>query len=156
MTHDEIRTGLYLMVDGSLTTEEKTQVESHLTACASCREALAQWRQISPVLFAKPAFSEVQEDRMVATVMGRIRNKPSAPRLFSLENSLRWIFPLMGSALAAAWVFFYIVPTTPELTGLPAADTDYDSVSTPEAVSEQWNVVPASYNDNMVVSMIKE
>jgi anti-sigma factor RsiW len=156
MTHDEIQTALFSLVDGPLTEKERKLVESHLPACASCRQALAQWRQISPVLFPKASFPEIQEDRMVAAVLERIRARPSAPRFLSLENSLRWIFPLVGSALAAAWVFFYIVPTTPELSSLPAAETDYYSSSTPEAVSNQWNAMPAAYHDDMVVSMIKE
>lgn len=156
MTHEEIQTALFSLVDGPLTEKERKLVESHLPACASCRQALAQWRQISPVLFPKPSFSEVKEDRMVTAVLERIRVQPSDPRFFSLENSLRWIFPLVGSVMAAAWVFFYIVPTTPELSSLPAADTDYYSSSTPEAVSTQWNTMPAAYHEDMVVSMIKE
>ncbi len=156
MTHDEIRTVLFSLADGPLTEKERELVENHLPSCASCRQALAQWRLISPVLFPKPSFSQVQEDRMVAAVLDRIRVKPSIPRFFSLENSLHWIFPLVGSALAAAWVLFYIVPTTPELSSLPTTDTDYYSSSTPEAVSSQWNAMPAAYHEDMVVSMIKE
>ena len=156
MTHDEIQTALFSLADGPLTEKERQLVESHLPACAYCRQALAQWRQISPILFPKPSLSEFQEDRMVAAVMDRIRTKPSSIRFFSLENSLRWIFPLVGSAMAAAWVFFYIVPSTPELSSLPSADTDYYSSSTTEAVSSQWNAMPAAYHEDMVVSMIKE
>ncbi len=156
MTHQEIQTMLFLLADGALTLDQKHQVESHLQTCASCRQALAQWSQISPVLFSKPSLSEVQEDRLVSAVLERIRVKSSASRLFSPENALRWIFPLVGSAMAAAWVFFYVVPSTPELSSLPAADTDYYSSSTPEAVSNQWNAMPAAYHEDMVVSMIKE
>lgn len=63
---------------------------------------------------------------------------------------------LVGSAMAATWVFFYIVPSTPELSSLPSSDTDYYSSSTPEALSSQWNAMPAAYHEDMVVSMIKE
>jgi anti-sigma factor RsiW len=155
MTHDEIRSALFLMADGVLTNEEKNTVGSHLPACASCRRALEQWPKISTALFPHTSISEAQEDRVVTAVMERIRVQ-ARPHFLSSTNLLRWVFPLVGSAMAAAWVFFYIMPSTPELSSLPSSETDYYSSSTPEALSSQWEAMPASYHDDMVVSMIKE
>ncbi len=155
MTHDEIRSALFLMADGTLTNAEKNTVDSHLSSCASCRRALEQWPKISTALFPQPSISEVQEDRIVAGVMERIRAQ-APPHFLSATNLLRWVFPLVGSAMAAAWVFFYIMPSTLEFSSLPSSETDYYSSSTPEALSSQWEAMPAAYHEDMVISMIKE
>ncbi|HEY5040015.1 MAG TPA: hypothetical protein VIJ93_13185, partial [bacterium] len=69
------------------------------------------WKKVSNVLFTLPAFSEASEDRLVSSVMEKIQSGPLKFKTPSFKNNLRWLVPLVGSAVAAAWVFFMVLPS---------------------------------------------
>ncbi len=157
MNHDEIQQKLFALYDGPLTEKERALAEKHLAKCSECRRAIAEWKALSASLFAPPAFSEVEEDRMVSLVMARVSSKAVDNPVSLMELALRWLFPLLGSTAAAAWVFFSVLPGTPGLSAGPTAES-YLYASPAENNSTQWSVLPAAYsadNDDMVVSLLK-
>jgi len=117
MTHNEIKQKLFALYDGPLTEKERVLIEVHLAACKDCRQAVGEWENISGALFTKPAFSEAEEDRVVANVLARIE-VPGA-RWVPWKTDLKWFLPLMGSAVTAAWVFFFVLPATPDISQPP-------------------------------------
>ena len=117
MNHDEIREKLFDLYDRPLTKRERQMVELHLPDCEECRQAFESWQQISHTLFTQPALSEAQEDRFVSKVMDRIQKKPAGPMAWL--SRLKWFTPLVGSSLAALWVFVVALPNNPELLQPP-------------------------------------
>ncbi len=157
MNHDEIQEKLFALYDGPLTEKERELTEGHLAKCPECQKAIAEWKALSASLFAAPAFSEADEDRMVSRVMARISSPTVENRISFLDLALRWFFPLLGSTAAAAWVFFSLLPGTPGLTAGSTAE-NYLYSQPVENNSTQWSVLPAAYtpdNDDMVVSFLK-
>src|SRR5579872_2726144 len=117
MNHNEIKQKLFALYDGPLTEKERVLVEVHLSACPECRRAVGEWENISGALFPQPSFSEAAEDRLVARVMDRV--KPAPTSWLPWKSDLKWFVPLLGSALAAAWVFFLLLPNNPEILQPP-------------------------------------
>jgi len=156
MKHDELKQKLFALVDGPLSEKERTLLEEHLPNCAECQGALAEWKKISSVLFSNPSFSEASEDQFVSKVMARLSpvqglESPAAP---SRWNTLQWFTPLAGAAIAAAWVFFYVLPGTPGLSFSNSIET-YFSENDASLSSSQLAVIPASATEEMVVALIK-
>lgn len=156
MKHDEIKQKLFALVDGPLTETDRALVEGHIPSCAECRQAIEEWQKISGVLFTFPALSEAAEDRFVSKVMARLPagQGRSVPAASSRWTTLQWLVPLAGSALAAAWVFFFVLPGTPGLsstTGIESYFSDNDS----SYAAAQSGIIPASATDDMVVALIK-
>jgi anti-sigma factor RsiW len=154
MKHEEIKLKLLALYDGPLSEQERLLVEGHLPTCPDCRRAVEESRKISGVLFPEPSFSEASEDLFVSRVMARLAPglSPQATAAFPPANLLRWL--LVGSAVAAAWVFFSVLPQTPGLGTDTAAENLFSenevSVSSPD-----WGVIPASNTDNVVVALIR-
>jgi anti-sigma factor RsiW len=146
MKHDEIKDKLFALYDGPLTEKERTLVDGHLTDCRECHQAVAEWKKISNVLFTLPAFSEASEDRLVSSVMEKIQSAPLKFQTPSFKNNLRWLMPLIGSAVAAAWVFFIVLPSTD-----PAASANVEtafSSSASNASSSGNGIMLASYSSS--------
>jgi anti-sigma factor RsiW len=134
MNHTEIKQKLFALYDGPLTEKERVLVEVHLSACPECRRAVGEWENISGALFTRPSFSEAAEDRMVARVMERIKPAP-APWL-PWKSDLKWFMPLLGSALAAAWVFFLVLPNSPEILQQPLTMSLLNAVHVQASLSQ--------------------
>jgi len=146
MKHDEIKQKLFALYDGPLSEAERTLVEEHLPSCAECRRAVEECRKISEVLFALPALSEASEDQFVARVMARLSPAsdlkiPAAP---SRWNTLQWLLPLAGSAVAAAWVFFFVLSDSADLNPSANVETAFSSTAAP--ASEGNGIMLASYS----------
>src|ERR1041385_7350131 len=116
MKHDEIKNKLLALYDGPLTEKERVLVEEHLPTCQECQNAVEASRKIAGVLFASPSYSEASEDLFVSKTMSRIHSEIEAQAAPSRWNILQWLAPLAGSAVAAAWVFFFVLPGTPGLS----------------------------------------
>ena len=146
MTHNEIKQKLFALYDGPLTEKERVLVEVHLSACPECRRAVGEWENISGALFTKPAFSEVDEDRLVAKVMGRIR--PQSQGWTPWKTDLKWFLPVLGSALLAAWVFLGVLPDSPVLDQQPLTMSLLNSAqpeapkSAPQKVARLKKAIP--------------
>jgi anti-sigma factor RsiW len=156
MKHDEIKQKLFALIDGPLSEQERALVEEHIPSCRECAKALEEWQKISGVLFSLPAFSEAAEDQFVSKVMARLSpafglQTPAAP---SRWNILQWLVPLAGSAVAAAWVFFSVLPGTPGLSSTASAE-NYFSDNDSSYSASQSGIVPASATEDMVVALIK-
>lgn len=155
MNHDEIREKLFALYDRPLTERERQLVAGHLPDCAECRQAFEEWQKISRTLFPTPSFSEMSEDLFVSKVMVRVNEAASKNGKFSWEFALRWLTPLIGSTIAAAWVFFSVLPNTPGLSTDPNSMT-FLSGSNPDLTSASWSVLPvATSNEEVVVSYLK-
>jgi len=156
MKHDEIKQKLFALIDGPLSEQERALVEEHIPSCHECAKALEEWQKISGVLFSLPAFSEAAEDQFVSKVMARLSpasdlESQAAP---SRWNTLQWLVPLAGSAVAAAWVFFAVLPGTPGLSSTASAENFFSDNDSSYSTS-QSGIVPASATEDMVVALIK-
>jgi anti-sigma factor RsiW len=148
MNHNEIKQKLFSLYDGPLTEKERVLVEVHLSACPECRRAVGEWENISGILFTQPSFSEAAEDRLVARVMDRI--KPAPTHWSPWKSDLKWFMPLLGSALAAAWVFFLVLPNNPEFLQQPltmsllnAAQVESNSSPSPKKTTRAARPIPS-------------
>jgi len=156
MKHEEIKKRILALFDGPLTEEERSLVEDHLPSCAECRQDIAQWKALSARLFSKHTFSEAEEDQFVSRTMERIAGLPTRAAVLSWGNAFRWFLPLAGSAVAAVWVLFSVLPATPGLSARSADENDLYASST-ENPSYQWSIVPAAYSsDDMVSNLLKK
>lgn len=154
MNHDEIKERLFDLYDRPLTERERRLLEAHLPGCDECRRLFEQWQGITRTLFPAPAFSEASEDLFVSKVMARVRSLPQ-PAVWSWSLALRWLMPLAGSTLAAAWVFFSVLPQTPGIS-TDAGNLAYFSDNNSEWTTASWSVLPvADSNEEMVVSYLK-
>jgi anti-sigma factor RsiW len=122
MNHSEIQQKLLALYDGPLSEKERPLVEQHLVSCPDCRRVVGQWKRASEVLFSKPSFSEADEDAFVASVMSHVREIPVRPA-FSWNVTFRWLIPLAGSALLAAWAFFTVLSDTRSMNQQASAET---------------------------------
>ncbi|HVM32880.1 MAG TPA: zf-HC2 domain-containing protein [bacterium] len=113
MNHSKIAEKLSAYHDQRLTQPERWEVESHLEDCPSCRQTLRHWKAAAGFLFAKPRFSEWNEDLFTQKVMARLDEKPLG--LFNWKPLLQWSLPLTGSLVAAAWVWGAVIPNLPGL-----------------------------------------
>jgi anti-sigma factor RsiW len=118
MKHDELKEKILGLYDGPVTEKERTWVETHLTSCQDCSQALEEYKKTSALLFAVPIFSEADEDIFTAKVMARVREAAVKQTISLTEMVLRWFLPLAGSTLVAAWVLFSVLPSTPELASM--------------------------------------
>ena len=154
MKHEEIKQKLFALYDGPLSEKERVLVEDHLPSCPECQMAVEDSRQIAGVLFSSPSFSEASEDLFVSKVTARINLEKQPQASPSRWNTLQWLLPLGGSAVAAAWVFFSVLPGTPGLSAGTAAE-NYFADSDASLSSSQLVVIPASTTEELVVALIK-
>jgi len=69
---------------------------------------------------------------------------------------VRWFIPLLGSTAVAAWVFFSLLPSTPELSNALNGSA-FLAADSQEITPAAWSPVPASKsNEEIVVSWMKE
>jgi anti-sigma factor RsiW len=142
MTHDEIKEKIFALYDGPLTEQERTVAENHLGGCPDCRGAVSEYKKTAQLLFTLPVFDEGSEDRMVSAVLQQLpsssRKVPASP----WKDSLQWLVPLVGSAVAAAWIFFSILPDTPGLNSQPVADSFFSNDSQDSYSSLEASTAP--------------
>jgi anti-sigma factor RsiW len=145
--HDEIKQKLFALYDGPLSETERSLVEEHIPSCVECRRAIEEWQKISGVLFTLPAFSEASEDQFVAKVMARLPSGEglSAPAAAAGWNTWRWLVPLAGSAIAAAWVYFFVLSDSADLNPTTNVETAFSSNSSAAASGEN-GIMLASYS----------
>ncbi len=154
MKHEDIKQKLYALYDGPLTEKERVLVEEHLPSCPECLGAVEDSRKIAGTLFSSPSFSEASEDLFVSKVLARIESGENTQAAPSRWNALQWLGPLAGSAVAAAWVFFFVLPGTPGLSS-PNSEENYFSESDASLSSSELVVLPASATEDLVVALIK-
>ncbi len=148
MKHEEIREKLFALADGPLTEKERTLVEGHLDSCPECRQALREWRLLSNALFLRVSFSEAEEDRFVSTALERAVS--ASPRHASSWPVVQWLLPLVGSAVAAAWVLFSMVPAG---SGFASGNSvgDFLSGDSAEVMSSNWSLTPESASTGGII-----
>ncbi len=155
MKHDELKEKILGLYDGPVTEKERTWVETHLSSCEDCTRALENYKKISAQLFAVPVFSEADEDIFTAKVMARVREAAITQTLSFTEIALRWLLPLVGSTVVAAWVFFSLLPNTPGLANAMSGPSFFTS----DAAGINVNALTpttSSSNEEIVVSWMKE
>jgi hypothetical protein len=155
MRHDELKEKILGLYDGPVTEKERVWVETHLSSCVDCSRALSEYQKFSAHLFATPTYSEAEEDMFTEKVMMRVRASALAKKPLTAETVLRWFLPLVGSTVVAAWVFFSVLPNTPEFS----ADNNGPSYFTSEASLNVNALAPVSSkpsNEEMVVSWMRE
>jgi anti-sigma factor RsiW len=118
MNHAKLTEKLSAYIDQRLSQPERWEVESHLQDCPACRKTLGQWQANSRFLFAKPFFSEWNEDLFTQKVMTRL--EPQKTPTFSWRPFIQWSLPVVGSAVAAAWVWSAVLPNLPGLASDPS------------------------------------
>jgi len=153
MKHEELKEKILGLYDGPVTEKERAWVETHLSSCEDCSQALEEYRKTSALLFAVPTFSEADEDIFTAKVMARVREAASNQGVPFAEVVLRWLLPLAGSTLVAAWVLFSVIPSTPEL----ANELNGPSFFTAEPGINVNNLAPSTSqsNEEIVVSWMR-
>jgi predicted anti-sigma-YlaC factor YlaD len=90
---------LYTLLDGDLSSSEKTEIDRHLSACETCRSALAARKRIAEAAAGLPPF-EVPAD-FAAGIMARIPVSPA--RAGSLFRG--WRIALAAGAATVALGF---------------------------------------------------
>jgi len=100
----EIRSTLHAYAEGRLSHGERSRVQSHLRACASCQAALARMDRVAAVLLD----SEVEPvpARLVESVMAAAR-KQQRERLLAVRGPLAW-WRAAPAAMRAAAVLFLL------------------------------------------------
>src|SRR5262245_33815658 len=76
-----IRENLCDYIDGALTPTATTQLEAHLTGCASCRRSLEQMSKIESLMQQTVAARGVSED-FDTTAQNRVRSAAADPAVF--------------------------------------------------------------------------
>jgi len=150
MTHDEIQLKMFALCEGPLTGKERAFVDTHLSECPECREAVALWTKAAPLLFPPVPVSEAQEDRFTASVMARVR-RAQAPEEGSFAASLRWALPLLGTAALALWVLTTMVPSHP-IHPSNATVENFLAGDSPEVLGSTWSNVPEVHPGFQTVS----
>jgi hypothetical protein len=156
MKHDELKEKILGLYDGPVTEKERIWAETHLSSCSDCRQNVEEYKNLSSFLFAVPSFSEAEEDIFTAKVMSRIQSLSVHSAESAADVIIRWFIPLLGSTAVAAWVFFSVLPSTPELSNALNNST-FLSADSQEITPASWSPVPASKsNEEIVVSWMKE
>lgn len=156
MKHDELKEKILGLYDGPVTEKERIWAETHLFSCSDCRQNVEEYKNLSSFLFAIPSFSEAEEDIFTAKVMSKIQSLSVHPAESARDVIIRWFIPLLGSTAVAAWVFFSVLPSTPELSSALNSSTFF-STDSQEITPAAWSPVPASKsNEEIVVSWMKE
>lgn len=150
MNHELIQQKLFALYDGPLTEKERKLVEGHMAQCPGCRKAIAQWKALSVRLFPPQTFSEAAEDFFVAKVMDRVRSSVPEKRQSLWSLTLRWLVPLVGSAVVAGWVFFSVLPDSSTFSSGNNVEAAFSSESSYPASSGN-GVVLASYSSQDIV-----
>ena len=154
MRHQEINEKILALYEGPLTEKERLLVESHLAGCVECQKTVEEYRALSSRLFTLPIFSEASEDTFVTKVMARIESSPKTTLSWN-ELILRWMLPLVGSAVAAVWVCFFVLPETPDFASEMNGSSYFSSDA--HEMSSSWSVLPAgNTREEIVVSLLKE
>ncbi|MGH7740193.1 MAG: anti-sigma factor family protein [bacterium] len=144
MSHPKIDEKLSAYYDQRLSQPERWEVESHLQDCPPCRQTLRQWQSTASFLFAKPFFSEWNEDLFTQKVMTRLDAKPVS--IFAWKPLVQWSIPLVGSLAATAWIWCAVLPNLPVMasdssfldeSGTQLASTD--SVAVEAGASAPFN-----------------
>ena len=98
MSHEEIKKHLFALYDGELAPENQTEIETHLSRCAECRELYQGWARIAKVFFQPP--KQLGSDFFVQSVMNRIHALEISQPVKSWNLSFGWLVPAAGLALA--------------------------------------------------------
>ena len=104
MDHRTMRDQIMALCDGELAGSERQAADAHLSACAECREWVAQWTRTSAVLFRAPAVAP--SEVFVERVMRRI----AAPRPRSAPSltAARWLMPFFGAVAAMTLAVMFV------------------------------------------------
>jgi len=155
MTHDQLKEKILGLYDGPVTEKERAWAENHLSSCSDCRHSVEEYKKFSSALFAVPSYSEADEDIFTAKVMARVKTLSPLDQPVG-DVLIRWLLPLLGSTAIAAWVFFSVLPGTPEISNAINGSTFFSSDAA-EITPSSWSPVPTSKsNEEMVVSWMKE
>ncbi len=156
MKHDELKEKILGLYDGPVTEKERVWAETHLSSCSDCFQTVEEYKNLSAFLFAVPSFSEAEEDIFTSKVMAQVKSL-STQSVESAGNIIvRWFIPLLGSTAVAAWVFFSLLPSTPELSNALNGST-FLAADSQEITPAAWSPVPTSKsNEEIVVSWMKE
>jgi anti-sigma factor RsiW len=151
MNHSKLAEKLSAYYDQRLTQPERWEMESHLEDCPSCRKTLREWQNASGFLFVKPRFSEWNEDIFTQKVMARLSEAPLAA--FHWKPLVQWSFPLIGSLVAAAWVWSAVLPNLPGLASDPSLlnESGTQLASTASLAAETSYAAPSN---NLTVSLV--
>ncbi len=115
MKCDAIRAMLERYMDGALAPDEMRTVETHLSGCAPCRKALAEWRSVDEL--GKSEFAPMPEEKYFRAMRSEIREKiQGLPKKSHKEKRKMWgwIWPesipprIIGISAAAAVLFLAI------------------------------------------------
>jgi anti-sigma factor RsiW len=147
MNHAKLAEKLSAYYDQQLAQPERWEVESHLQDCPSCRQTLRQWQTNSRFLFAKPLFSEWSEDLFTQKVMTSLES--NAHKSF-WKSLMPWSLPVVGSFVAAAWVWTAVLPNLPGL----AADSNILEENGKQLASTVVVAPVLSASNNLTVSLI--
>ncbi len=151
MNHSKLAEKLSAYYDQRLTQPERWEMESHLEDCPSCRKTLREWQSASGFLFVKPRFSEWNEDIFTQKIMARLSGAPLAD--FNWKPLVQWSFPVIGSLVAAAWVWSAVLPNLPGL----ASDASLLNESGTQLASTASLAAETSYappSSNLTVSLV--
>ena len=110
--HEEMRELLNAYLDGELHGRRLQEMETHLRACAACRNELRELRLVANLLQADPAPEFTSTERFVSQLTlslprRSLRDQPPKP------DSLAWW--LVPAGLLGAWVFVQTVFTLTDM-----------------------------------------
>lgn len=156
MKHDELKEKILGLYDGPVTEKERVWAETHLSSCSNCFQTVEEYKNFSKFLFAIPSFSEAEEDIFTTKVMSKVRPLSTNSVESARHVIIRWFIPLLGSTAVAAWVFFSVLPSTPELSNALNGSA-FLAADSQEINPAAWSPVPTSKsNEEIVVSWMKE
>lgn len=123
-------------LDGALSPQERSQIQSHLDTCAACRSRLEQLESLFRTLSALP--EETPSSGLLPAIVSQIR--PSTP-------INRWMLVLALQSVAAAALILVILPSLVELNFIfPPnwSQTDLPSINLPSLGMELY-ALPAMF-----------
>ncbi|SDM47653.1 Putative zinc-finger [Fictibacillus solisalsi] len=94
--HEEIHELLSAYVDGELDSNQRQEVERHMSDCGKCREEVAHLLELKALLSSTYEELEMKNGNMEQTVMARIRSETTPETLLSRGG--------MAAAIAGAIV----------------------------------------------------
>ena len=116
ITCDEIEKEIFLLVDGDLSKNRINAIKHHLETCASCKNALEEFRRVNTAYNDLP--KEDLDDSIFQEMIRKVTNDPSAQaadrkRYFQKGKSMVEMFGFYrltfgGAAIAAALILIII------------------------------------------------
>ncbi|MEO8574380.1 MAG: anti-sigma factor [Pyrinomonadaceae bacterium] len=150
---EELKFDLPLYFDGSLSSDQRSAVDSHLPECPLCRQKLFEFEQLSVGLSSMPRRSAPMDlvNALRASVAAQLALSAGSPSFSLIESPRRWadtwLVPSVAGAMATLTIGITMLSLM--LTSSPIPLVAYEpstrSVQTPVLLASNLDISPAEY-----------